>query len=206
MVGFERRSGRTEKRHCSLQPCAIHGNVAAVVPWSFFLLVAGFLLFVDDDQAKIFERCKNSGARSNHDAGLPVPHAPPLASALHIRQAAVQHRYRFAEPRAHQAANPQSQRNFRNQHDGRLPARNRCLDCAEVNFRLAAAGDAVKQSRREFPGHEPAPNLSKSQLLLRIQYIGGRSEIRIPGIFFHSEGLFPSKYPALLFQAMDDCA
>ena len=54
VVGFERRSGGAEQRDGSFQARAIYGGVAAVIARRFFLLVAGFLLFIHDDEAEIF--------------------------------------------------------------------------------------------------------------------------------------------------------
>ena len=128
VIGFKRRRRRAEQRHRAFQARAIDRRVAPVVARHFFLLVAGLLLFIDDDQAEIFERRENGRARAHHDAHLAVAHAPPFAGALDIGQAAVQYRDAFAETRAHQAADPERQGDFRNEHDGRFPAGERRFD------------------------------------------------------------------------------
>ena len=181
---FERRRRRAEQRHRAFELRAIHGDIAAVIARRFLLLVARLLLLVHDDQAEIFERRENRGARSHHHARLAVPHAPPFARALDFRQAAVQHRDARAESRADQPADPQRQRNFRNQNNGRLAARERRFDGAQINFRFAAAGDAVKKRRGEFAGDEPAPDFRERAFLVGVQNIRRRSEIRVPGVFF----------------------
>jgi hypothetical protein len=48
------------------------------------LLVAALLLFVDDDQANIFEGRENCGAGADDDAGFAVSNAPPFAGALDV--------------------------------------------------------------------------------------------------------------------------
>ncbi len=150
VIGLERRSGRAKQRDRAFKPRAIDGGVAAVVARRFFLLVARLLLFVHDDEAEIFERRENGGARAHNDARFAAAHAPPFAGAFDIRQAAVQHGDACAESRANQAADPQSERNFRHEDDGRLAARERRFDRAEIDFRFAAAGDAVKKPGGKF--------------------------------------------------------
>src|SRR5262249_43597847 len=62
MERLHRRSGGAEQRDGVFHLGANDGDVAAVVARRFLLLVAGFLLFVDDDEAEIFERGENGGA------------------------------------------------------------------------------------------------------------------------------------------------
>src|SRR5215813_4989331 len=54
VIGFERRRGRTEQGKRILHLRSDDGHIASVIARRFFLLVAGFLLLVDDDEAKIF--------------------------------------------------------------------------------------------------------------------------------------------------------
>ena len=130
MERLQRRSGGAKERNGAFETRAIHGGIASVIARDFFLLVARFLFFVDDDEAEIFERREDRGARAYYDADVSVPHAPPFAGAFDVRQGAVQHGYVFAEPRADQAADPERQRDFGNEHDGGLPAREGGLDRA----------------------------------------------------------------------------
>ena len=128
--GLKRRRGGAEQHDGAFEARAIHGGVASVIARDFFLLVARFLLFVDDDQAEIFERRENRGARADDDAGVAVAHAPPFAGALDVRQGAVQHGHAFAEARAHQAADPERERDFGNEHDARIFPRERAASIA----------------------------------------------------------------------------
>ena len=146
VVGLKRRRGRTQQRDGAFQARAIHGRVAAVVTRSFLLLVAGFLLFVHDDEAEIFERREDRGARADHHARFAVAHAPPFARAFDIGQPLCSMATLFAEARAHQPPDPQRERDFRDKHDCRFAARERRFDRAKIDFRLAAAGDAVQQA------------------------------------------------------------
>ena len=118
----------------------------------------------------------------------------------------MQHGDAFAEARAHQTPDPQRERDFGNEDDGRLAARERRFDRAEIDFRLAAARDAVEQAGREFAGHEPAPDFGERFLLFGVEHVGGRNEIGVPGIFTGRERLFPGGQHARFFQAADDGA
>ena len=145
---FKRRRRRAEQRDSAFQFRAHDGDVPPVIARRFFLLVAGLLLFIHDNQAQIFERRENCRARSHHDARLAAPHAPPFARALHFRQRAVQHRDARAESRAAQPPTPQRQRNFRHQNQRGLVPRERRFDRAQIHFRFSAARDAVEQARQ----------------------------------------------------------
>ena len=123
METFERGRGGAEQRHRAFELRAHDGDIAPVVARRFFLLVAGLLLLVHDDQADIFERRKNGRARAHHDARFAAAHAPPFAGALRDRQPAVQHGDAFAKPRAAQAAHPERERDLRHQHERRAAAR-----------------------------------------------------------------------------------
>ena len=151
----------------------------------------------------IFERRENGGARADDDVRFAVADAPPFAGALDIRQAAVQHGDAFAKSRANQAADPQRERDFGNEDDGRLSARERRFDRAEIHFRLAAAGDAVKKAGRKFARYEPAPDFFERVFLFGVQHIRGRGEIRVPGIFVGRERLFPGEQAAFFLEAQN---
>ena len=174
---FQRRRRRTQQRHRAFELRAHDGNVPPVIARRFFLLVARFLLFIDDDQAQIFERREHRRTRSHHDAGLAAPHAPPFARALHFRQRAVKHRNARAEPRAAQPSDPQRQRNFRHQNQRRLVARERRFDGAQIHFRLAAAGDAVEQAHFERARIEPAADFGQFALLIHVENVRRRRVI-----------------------------
>ena len=175
VIGFQRWRGRAEKRDGVFQFGAHDGDVAAVVARRFFLLVAVFLLFVDDDQAEIFERREDRGARADDDAGFAVAHAPPFAGALDVAERGVQNGDAFearAKPGAALTANPQSQSDFRDQDDGGLSARQRFLHGAQVDFGFAAAGDAVEEQCAEFAELEPGADSAAGGFLLGVEFVG----------------------------------
>src|SRR6516164_1220147 len=109
MVGLERRCGRPEERQGIFELCAHDGYIAAVVARRFFLLVAGFLLFVDDHESEIVERSENRRTSAHHYARPAIAHAPPFLGALDVAQSGMKHRDTFesgAKPGAALAANP----------------------------------------------------------------------------------------------------
>src|SRR5262245_6787284 len=92
MISFQGWCGGAEQSDRSFELGADDGDVAAVVARRFFLLVAGLLLFVDDNEAKIFDGRKNGGTRADNDARFAVAHAPPFAGACDIAERGVQDR------------------------------------------------------------------------------------------------------------------
>lgn len=65
-VGDE-RGGRAENARDFECGGYKRGEAKSGVFWGVFLVVSGFMGFVDDDEAEIFERGKESGARTNDD-------------------------------------------------------------------------------------------------------------------------------------------
>src|SRR5579859_6560917 len=106
VVGFERGSGRAEQGDRAFEARSVDSRVTSIVSRRFFLLVARFLLFVHDDEAEIFERRKNRGARAHNHASLTAANAPPFAGAFDIREAAVQNGDNRAEAGANQPSEP----------------------------------------------------------------------------------------------------
>ena len=135
------------------------------------LLIAVFLLFIDDDPSYIFERRENCRARANYDARLAIAYAPPVAGAFVVGERAVQNGDLIAETRANKASKPKRERDFGDEKDRRLPTSQSGFDCAQIDFRFAAAGNPVKQARDKFARDEPAPDFFKRYFLLRIQNI-----------------------------------
>src|SRR5207302_8621041 len=98
MVALHGWRGRAEKRDGVFHFCAHDGDVAAVIARRLFLLVAALLLFVDDDEANVFKRCKNRRARAHDDAGFAISNAPPFAGAPGAPPRTAQDRAAFESP------------------------------------------------------------------------------------------------------------
>src|SRR5947208_3599603 len=182
MKRLERRSRGAEKGQGIFELGANDCDIAAMVARSLFLLVTGLLLFIHDDESKIFHWGENRRARSHNDAGFAVSNAPPFTCALDIAQRGMENGDTFearAKPRAALAANPQSQRNFRYQNDRGFAASECFLHCAQVDFSFSAAGNAVKKLDAEFTQFESGANRSKCAVLFGVQCMSRR---RVPGV------------------------
>src|SRR5439155_4548328 len=82
MKRFERGRRRAEEGQHIFKLGAHDGDVPAMVARRLFLLVTGLLLFIHDNEAKIFHWGENRRARSDDDAGFAVSNAPPFTCAL----------------------------------------------------------------------------------------------------------------------------
>src|SRR5580704_6108874 len=151
----------------------------------FFLFVAGLLLFVDDDEAEIFERREDGGARADDDASLAVADAPPFAGALDVAERGMKNGDAFeasAEPGAALTTYPQSESDFGNENDGGFSAREGFLDGAHVNLGLAAAGDAIEEECAEFAEFEAGFDGVEGGFLAGVEFVGGGFVAGVEGI------------------------
>src|ERR1043166_7829425 len=171
MVGLHGRGSRAEKRERVFHFGADDGDVAAVVARRLFLLVAGFLLFVHDDETEIFDGRENRRTCSDNDAGFTVADAPPFACTFDVAESGVQDGYAFearSKPGTALAANPKRECDFGHQDDGGFAARERFLHSAKIDFGFAAAGDAGEKLSAKFAEFETRANSGESALLLGV--------------------------------------
>ena len=87
--GLERGRGGAEDDDGVVEFGAHDGDVAAVVARGLFLLVAGVVLLVDQDEAEIDHGREDSGARTDDDAGFTAADAVPLFGAFVGREGGV---------------------------------------------------------------------------------------------------------------------
>ena len=69
------------------------GGIAGVILELFVLFVAGFVLFIENDQAELVERAKQGRARANQNVAPAFDHAPPLVGFLARGEMRVQDRH-----------------------------------------------------------------------------------------------------------------
>src|SRR5262245_34679352 len=115
----------------------------------FLLLVAGLVFFVNNDQSDIGEWRKHSRPGADNDLCATLVDAEPLINALLSRQRAMQYSDAFWKSRAKPLGELRSQSNLGNENQTGLPHRQCILGRLNVDFRLAASGDAVQQKRAE---------------------------------------------------------
>ena len=100
---------------------------------------------------ELARRREDGTAGADDDLHLARGDAPPMAAALGVAQMAVQHRH-LAAAAAKALDRLRRQADFRHQHQRLLALPHHFLDGAQINLRLAAAGDAVQQ---EAHGNRP---------------------------------------------------
>jgi hypothetical protein len=180
-----------------------------VIARGFFLLVAAFLFFVDDEQAEIFHGGEDGGAGANDDAGFAIAHAPPFAGAFDVAESGMEDGDAFeacAEPGATEAADPEGESDFRDKDDGGFSAGESFLDGAEIDFGFSAAGDAEEEADAEFGGVETGADGGDGGGLAWIEVVRGRSEAGVEGVFAGVDGFVPGFEEILLEEAVDDGA
>ncbi len=123
------------------------GHVAPVVARRVLLLIAAIVLFIDDDEAEILHRSEDARPGSDHHAGLAVADAAPLLGALGIVKGGMKDRDPVAEAMEELAGHSRSQRDLGHQQQRVAAGRERRFDGAEIDLRLARAGDTVQQER-----------------------------------------------------------
>ncbi len=109
------------------------------------MLVAAVVLLVEDDEADVRQRREQRRTRADHHLNQPFAGAPPGVVAFAFAQAAVDDGDLFGESSSDTANGLRGQRDFRHAEDGLPSLCQRQFDGAEVEFGLAAAGDAVKE-------------------------------------------------------------
>ena len=128
---------------------AHHGGVAGVVLDAVFLLEAGLVRLVDDDQAELGIGQEQRRARADRHRRLAARDAAPGAPPLRRTQVRMPSDGGTAEARLEALEERLGQRDFRKQHE-RLPSLSEAFgDRFEIYFGLAGAGDPVEQHRIE---------------------------------------------------------
>jgi len=80
--GFERGCSAAEDAVATCELCPFYGDVPAVVSRDGVLLVALLVLFIDDDDAEVFNRSKDSGAGADDHVSFALFYFSPLVVTL----------------------------------------------------------------------------------------------------------------------------
>ena len=164
------------------------------------------MLFIDDDQPEILERREDGAARADDDPRAARLNLVPFIVPLAFGQMAVQdrdHLLRLGEAALESLDRLRRERNFRNEHDGRFPAREGRTDRLQINLRLPAAGHAVEQNRlRLFRRGQRFLDRAQGGRLLQIQgEVGRRDELLIRVRIARDRFFAQDNEPALLQRA-----
>ncbi len=135
------------------------------------------MLFVDDDEAKVGERQKQSRARADNDRRLPARHRRPDAFALPLSQTGMPFGGSFTEARREPIEKLPGERNLRQQHQ-RLPFLPQSLrNALEINLRLARTRHTLEQGCRESAIGDEADEIVGRGALIGVE--ARRAEVRI---------------------------
>ena len=144
MIGFEGRSGRTEDQRSACASGSEFCEIADMISRRAFLLIAAFVLFVHDDEAKIGERREDRAARADNERGRAFPRSTPVAQPFTFSKGRMHDGHSLAKALPHLPDDLRRQRNFGNEIQGLLSSGERFLDSAKIHFRLAAARHSVQ--------------------------------------------------------------
>ena len=112
----------------------------------FLLLVAGFVLLIDDDQTQIVEREKHGGADAEDQKGLACREEMPIhLLALPVGELGVIDHHGVAEHTVQTLGDLCGERNFGQQVQHLLALRQHLANEVDVDFGLARRGDAVEE-------------------------------------------------------------
>ena len=173
VIALHRRRRRSEddQRAGALRPD--DRDVAPVVARALLLLVRAVMLLVDDDQADLLERREHRRAGADDDVDVAAADALPLVVALAVGKTAVLDGDALAERLAEERGGGRGQGDFGDQHQDAPTGVAHLGRQADVDLRLAAAGDAVQQGdmKRARVGQPAQPregvHLLAGQLTLR---------------------------------------
>ena len=149
MPGLDRWRGRRQYyRNLLVQP-AHHRNIAGMIAHAVFLLEAGLVRLVDDDQAEIGVRQEQGRTRADNHLAVACRQRPPVSLALRLFHPTVPGEGLGTETRIKPVEKRFGQRNFGEQHQHLPVLAQRLGNCFEIDLCLARSGYAVEQKRFE---------------------------------------------------------
>ena len=95
------------------------------------------MFFIHDDEAKVADRRKDRGPRSQHHLRFTAADLPPRFVPHSFRQPAVKDGHLISESRQELRLHSRRQSDFRHQHQGRAAALQTARDQPQVDFSLA---------------------------------------------------------------------
>ena len=140
------RGGAQHNRDVFLA-CAHQRQVAGVVAQAFLLFIGAVVLFVDDDQAGVFHRREQRRAGADNNVGLAVPRGEPGFQALAVVDRRVDQRDARIEALLEARQGLRAEVDLRDQHQRLFAGLEGFADQLQIDFGLAAAGDAGQQER-----------------------------------------------------------
>ena len=144
-VTFEGRGGRAQDHRRPRKPPPDEGHVTGMVTGTFFLLIGGLVLLVDDDESQSGHRGEDGRAGAHDDGDLPGGRTPPSPVALRVAEVAVEFNDLLAEALPKPSEELRCEGNLGDEDNGPFPVCQDLLDGAKVELGLSAGGHPVEQ-------------------------------------------------------------
>ena len=139
------RRGAAQQQHRARALRALPGDLAGVVAGAAVGLVAALVFLIDDEDADIRKRREHRRARADDHARLARADAPPFVEMLSLRKAGMEDGRVRAEALMEPGDHLRREGDLRHEDDGAFAQFQRPAHQADVDLRLARAGDAVQQ-------------------------------------------------------------
>ena len=151
MKRFEAGRGRSENDERLSDAAEFKRGVAGVITRSAFLFERAIVFFIDNDSSQSRQRCEECRARTDDDIDFTSACRAPRFGAVAVGDVAVEDGDSFDSQTLFEAfGGLWRQRDFRNEHDGLLAGGEDAFEEAQIDFGLAAAGDAMEQEAAVF--------------------------------------------------------
>ena len=128
LVAFHTGGGRSEQHQSAVVHGPALGHLPGIEAGCAFRPVGVLLLFVQHDEADVFQRREYRTAGAHHDVGPAGLDHLPLQQALGVTESRMLHRYPPAEGLLQAADHLGSQADLRHQHQSSLAQLQRALD------------------------------------------------------------------------------
>ncbi|MNE14010.1 hypothetical protein D3C80_1068680 [compost metagenome] len=138
---LQRRRGRAQQDRDVLLARAYQRQVAGVVAQAFLLFVRAVVLFIDDDQPRVFHRCEQCRTGADDDVGFTVTGGQPGIQALAVVDRRVQQGDARVETLLEARQGLRAEVDLRDQDQRLLAGFQGFADQLQVDLGLAAAGD-----------------------------------------------------------------
>ncbi len=134
------------------------------------------MLLVDDEQARLSQRCPDGGSGADDDGRSAVPGHEPGLGAFTVADRRMEYRHVDPEALPETGDGLGAQTDLWDQHKNLTPRLQHPFDDAQIDLGLAAAGHPFEQKRAK-PAQGGADRLNGLGLA-RIQHRGRRRDVR----------------------------
>ena len=151
------------------------------------------MLFVDDDEAEVFDGREDGGAGADDDAGFAVSNTVPLLGALLGGEGGVEQSDVGGEGVMQLRGHGGGEADLGDEEDGGFSLVESAAHGGEIDGGLAGAGDAVEQMRAEFGGFDRGGDGVEGGLLGVVEGVlgarqpGEMREVEVRGAVFDAD-------------------